>query len=136
MRGVGRNGAAWGVKYKVKESQGGNQFAVVEFFGPVHLVNNDTAPHIIESKRQRAARRAQARVVIQALTQQRVRRSRARAGSSAALKIGDGFATEVNHPGTTGKNFFRPADTFARSEVTRIIQKTHKNTLSKARFGR
>lgn len=46
---VGRKGARVGVNYKV--TPGDNATAIVRAFGPAHLIERDTKPHFIASKR-------------------------------------------------------------------------------------
>src|SRR5690242_7351897 len=46
---VGRNGARWGVRYDPASTKAGDPAFLVKFTGPVHLVNNDTSPHVIET---------------------------------------------------------------------------------------
>lgn len=135
MRGVGKKGAAWGVGYEFIGGTGADQSVVVKYRGPVHLVNNDTAPHLIMSKAAKAQLRQQARAFVQATTGQRVRRSRRSTSGPQALGLPSGPVASAKHPGTQGKNFFRPADDFARSEVTRIAGKSRAQMLRRGGFG-
>lgn len=132
---VGKRGARWGVRYELLSSRGGNESAIVRYTGPVHLVNNDTRAHPILAAAGRNARREEARQVISALTGTRVRRSR-RTGGPKALALPTGPVASVKHPGTRGKDFFTPADDFARREVTRITGGVHREYLTRAGFGR
>jgi hypothetical protein len=133
MMGVGRRGAAWGVKYDIFETSPGDASTVIKFYGPVHLVNNDTTPHLIEGRGARSARREQARQVISALTGTRVRRAR-RSSGPQVLSMPWGVRAYAKHPGTRGKNFFRPADDFARSEVKRIVAASRRELLMRGGF--
>lgn len=133
MMGVGRNGAAWGVRYDVFETSPGDAASLVKFYGPVHLVNNDTSPHLIEGRGARSTRREEARQVIQALTGTRVRRAR-RSNGPQVLSMPWGVRAYARHPGTSGKNFFRPADDFARSEVKRIVAASRRELLKRGGF--
>lgn len=127
---VGKKGARWGVRYdELKAGQ-----VLVRFTGPVHLVNSDTTPHRILTAAGKAQQREQGRVLISALTNTRVRRTR-RANGPRALALPSGPVASVKHPGTRGKNFFRPADDFARAESTRIVGQSHTRYLKTAGFG-
>lgn len=132
---VGRRGAAWGVGYDTHTATSGSVASIVRFKGPVHLVNNDTKPHRILTAAGRTAQREEARQVIQALTGTRIRRSR-RASGPKALGLPTGPVASVKHPGTHGKNFFRPADDFARQEVKRITGDARQDILLRGGFGR
>lgn len=132
---VGRKGARWGVRYDVLQSEQNNGSIIVRYTGPVHLVNNDTKAHAILTAAGKAAQREQARQVIQALTNTKVRKGR-RANGPRALALPSGPVASVKHPGTKGKNFFGPADDFARSEATRIVGETPKRFLTTGGFGR
>lgn len=132
---VGRRGATWGVGYDMQTASSGSVASIVRFKGPVHLVNNDTRPHRILTAAGRAGQREEARQVIQALTGTRIRRSR-RANGPRALGLPTGPVASVKHPGTKGKNFFRPADDFARQEVKRITGDARQDILLRGGFGR
>jgi hypothetical protein len=133
MSGVGRRGAAWGVGYEFQGSAGADQSVLVKFRGPVHLVNNDTSPHLVEGRAARAVRREQGRQLITALTGTRVRRGR-RSSGPQGLSMPWGVRASAKHPGTQGKNFFRPADNFARAEVKRIAGESRRQILLRGGF--
>lgn len=71
MSGPGKRGARVGVRFKVSGST-----ALLGYFGPVHLVNNDTSAHRIEPKKKKAIAIA-----------------------------GQPYAS-ADHPGTKGRKFF------------------------------
>jgi hypothetical protein len=132
---VGKKGARWGVRYDHLKSSEAKEEVIVRFTGPVHLVNNDTSPHRILTAAGKAAEREQARTVIQALTKTKVRRARTASGPRA-LALPTGPVASANHPGTQGKDFFKPADDLARTEVKRIVGDTHRIYLTRGGFGR
>lgn len=105
LRGVGRRGARVSARYDVKGAE--NATALVSMRGPAHLVENPTKPHVIAARRRPGVR---------------TRRRGAR-----ALALPDGFATQVQHPGTSGKRFWRDAMPEARRvapEAYRLKQTT------------
>lgn len=103
LSGVGRRGARVGARFDVWKSAK-DPSALVRATGPLHLVENDTAPHKITPRRRRGRRRA--------------------------LRLADGgFARSVNHPGTKGRSPFArgaanaaaPAAAAFRQEISKMI---------------
>lgn len=78
MSGVGRSGARVGITAVASGTSG-----IVKATGPVHLLERPTKAHPIQPRV--AARRAR----------------------RAVLKVGEGYAASVRHPGTAGQYPFR-----------------------------
>lgn len=132
MRGVGKKGAAWGVGYET-DGAGADQSWIVRFKGPVHLVNNDTSPHQILGAAAKVAAKQQGKALIQALTGKKVK-GVSKKVKNKGLVMPWGVRAYANHPGTRGKDFFRPADDFARSEVKRIVGASRREMLMRGGF--
>lgn len=94
LRGVGKRGARIGVRYDLK----GDEAAVVKAVGPLHLLERDTKPHLIEPKKRRSK------------------------GGRAAVRLADGeFRTAVQHPGTKGQHPFEKGIDDARPKAVRAM---------------
>lgn len=133
---VGRKGTRWGVGYEKHTADSGSVASIVRYKGPVHLINNDTKPHLIESKAARARRRQEGKALIQLLTGKKVNKSKSKfADGDMALNLPSGPVASIQHPGTTGKDFFKPADEFARNEVARIVGDSRREILVRGGFG-
>lgn len=133
MRGVGKKGAAWGVGYETAGT-GGDQTWIVRFRGPVHLVNNNTSPHRILGASAKADLKQQGKALIQALTGKKVKGVKTKVKQPKGLQMPWGWRAYASHPGTAGKDFFRPADDFARSEVKRIVGASRRELLMRGGF--
>lgn len=100
LSGVGRSGARLGVGFDVKGET--SPTALLRWRGPAHLVNNPTRAHEIAARRRR--------------------------GSGAVLKLPDGYAPKVPHPGTAGKHFFEAGAEATSREAGRVLQReTHRS---------
>lgn len=86
-----------GVRYDIK-GNGPRAVALVRYVGPAHLVNNPTKAHRIEPRRLGRRRRR-------------------------ALTIGGNVRAWANHPGTSGKDFFRRAKVAAQASAPRVYAK-------------
>jgi hypothetical protein len=75
--------------------------AIVQWRGPAQLVNNPTAPHEISPR-----------------------------GRHKALKLPDGFATTVEHPGTHGKKFFEKGVDVTRAQAGQIAKREYHRSLA------
>ncbi len=126
MSGPGKKGARWGVRYDVKGED--HVPSLARFFGPVHLVNNPAKAYVVRTKRGRAQKRNEGLPLINALTGSSLRRSRVGSGSQA-LTTPYGLRNNVSIPARSGKNFFDPADRFARQESKRITSKALRQVL-------
>lgn len=133
MRGVGKKGAAWGVGYETSGS-GGDETAIVKFKGPVHLVNNDTSAHLVVTPAKKSQMQQQGKALVQLLTGKKVKGVKKSKKKGLVLALPWGVRAYANHPGTHGKNFFRPADDFARSEVKRIVGASRREMLMRGGF--
>jgi hypothetical protein len=102
LRGVGKRGARVGVRYDIRDA-GQRATSVVRATGPLHLLERDTKPHVIEPKSKgRAANRRQ------------------RAG---AVRLVDGsFRRRVPHPGTTGQKPFAKGITDGKPKALRAMR--------------
>lgn len=111
---------AIGVRYNVRARPGGG-FAVINYVGPAHLINNPTEQHFIgpsafgsRSTLAQAGRGigavtafgGSARGLLTGLNQSRRRRGRR---GARALTIGGNLRAYAFHPGTPGKQFFQHA---------------------------
>ena len=94
MRGVGKSGARVGVGYDIVRAAGGEAAVRVGMKGPVHLLERDTRPHMIEPRR------------------------------GEALQFSDGRfrAYVAHHPGTRGKHPWEKALTASLPLVPQAIQ--------------
>lgn len=92
LRGVGASGARVGVRYRVF-GPASSTTGILQYTGPVHLVNNATSPHTIEPRRRKALSPA----------------SRA------------WVATRAEHPGTRGRDFAGPAERVVLANAKRVI---------------
>jgi len=92
LRGVGARGARVGVRYRVFGTSS-SATGILQYTGPVHLVNNATSPHEIEPRRRKAL-----------------------APSSRAWA-----AARVEHPGTRGRDFAGPAEKVVLANAKRVI---------------
>lgn len=108
MRNVGRRGARLGVKYTVSGS-GARAKANVSGDGPWPLLDNPSVPHRIPRERSRRSRK-RARV----------------------LKLPNGFASYVEHPGTKGKRVFATARDAAVPDATDAAWRVFLATVTKA----
>lgn len=104
LRGVGRGGAAVGVRYRISTTSGAPS-SLVTATGPVHLLERDTAPHDIEPKPRR-------------------RRS-GRTGIATAY----GVFARVRHPGTRGKHPFENGVRAAVPEAHRALAGSFRSTM-------
>ena len=92
LRGVGAAGARVGVRYRVFGTSS-SATGILQYTGPVHLVNSGTSPHEIEPRRKKAL-----------------------APSSRAWA-----AARVEHPGTRGRDFAGPAERVVLANAKRVI---------------
>lgn len=132
MRGVGKKGATWGVGYETAGS-GGNVTSIVRFRGPVHLVNNNTSPHLILGAAAKVNAKQEGKALIGFLTGKKVK-GVSKKVKNKGLVMPWGVRAYANHPGTKGQNFFRPADDFARAEVKRIVGASRRELLMRGGF--
>ena len=130
---VGKKGAAWSVRYDKQTAPSGSVASIVRYRGPVHLLNNDTKPRVIMAATAKANQYNQGKGLIQALTGKKVKKKAVK--GSQALNLPTGPVASVKHPGTHGKNFFRPTDDFARTEATRIVGDSRREILVRGGFG-
>jgi len=92
LSGVGRRGARVGVRYEVKGTT--NPTALIRATGPMHLLEHNTAPHMIQPKRKKIR----------------------------ALRLANGsFAAHVRHPGTRAKVPFEKGYLKARDETGKVF---------------
>lgn len=83
LRGVGKSGAKLGVSYRLSGA-GARTTATVRATGPWQLIEEDTRPHVIRSKRRG--------------------RKKGRGGQGAIVIPGVGPRVAAHHPGTRGKH--------------------------------
>lgn len=105
IRGVGRKGSKWRVRYDVKGYQ--NPVGIIRMYGAVHLVNNDTAAHEIAPRRRKAMK----------------------------FPSGGFARGPVQHPGTRGKKFFERAEPVITKQSAAIIEKTVRGHLARVFTG-
>jgi hypothetical protein len=96
--GVGRK---WNVRYRVRGFE--TVVGTVAYTGPVHLMNNDTAPHEIAPRRKKAL----------------------------AFPDGNVRLGPVQHPGTRGKKFFERAEPIVLAQSERIIKQEVRSHLAR-----
>lgn len=92
LRGVGRAGARVGVRYQVIGAVS-NATGILQYTGPVHLVNNPTSAHQIFARRKEAL----------------------------SPPSRDWAAKWVEHPGTRGRDFAGPAEKVVLANAKRVI---------------
>jgi hypothetical protein len=92
LRGVGKSGGRWGVRYNVRGYQ--TVVGTLKYTGAVHLVERDTRPHQIAPRRKKALRFADGGLRTQ----------------------------PVQHPGTKGKGFHERAEPVVIAQSERIIK--------------
>lgn len=129
LSGAARNGkgAKVGAGFDIKGST--NPTALIRAYGPIQLIERDTAPHLIM---------ARSRFVIRGGVRVRQgRRSAAgrRLRGKAALTIGGGFYASAQHPGTKGKRPFARGAERAAPLTPRLFQAEIDKGLRKAGWG-
>ncbi len=109
MRGVGKNGSKWNVRYDVKGYT--NPVGRVYYRGAVHLANNGTNPHWIAPRNSAFGRGGR--------------------NGAFALYFPDGNVRwgPVWHPGTSGKKFFERAEPIVVAQSERIIKQGVRSSL-------
>lgn len=106
---VGRNGARIGVNTKRPNPES----VLVKMFGPAHLIERDTKPHVIPRQTGRKAKK--------------------RRGDKQPLHIpGIGFRANAAHPGTKGKRPWERGLNRALPEVKKAASFEYALTLRKA----
>ena len=151
LRGVGKNGARWGVRYTVRGSYG-SPTALVKFTGPVHLVNDATAPHYIVAKgaaraRMSAADKRGAQRMSNIMSfgggVRGGRRLGARGGKGAtfgkgamALTTPQGPRFSAKSPGTKGKHFWPACKAYATRVAPQSFRASLPGALYRSGFGR
>lgn len=107
-RGVSKDsmiaGGKWGVKYNTKGKY--NPTSLLQVYGSFHLVENDTKPHMIYRRGQRARGRGSRRINRQAIFNEVFGGVGAYTGGALQFN-GSVYRKVVNHPGTKGKHIFR-----------------------------
>lgn len=104
MRGVSKKGARVGVRYKV--APGANPTALLSYFGPVHLVNNNTKAHPIAPKKKGRGKKA--------------------------ILVGGNPRASANHPGTTGKRFFQHSVPVVQKAGGKILEHSVQSALKRS----
>lgn len=87
LSGVGARGARVGAQYDVKGTT--NPTAIIKAKGPLHLVERDTAPHLIIPRGMRVGKRG-----------------RQLKGGKVLRLANGGYAASALHPGTRGQHPF------------------------------
>lgn len=105
--------------------------AVVRWFGPVHLVNNPTAPHEIRPRAFAGTRstgtRAQRGAGLLAAFGVDATQSR------GAVRLADGnVRSRVSHPGTAGKQFFQKGKAVAQAQAFKAYSRSVHSALAEA----
>lgn len=136
IRGVGRKGASWNVRYDVKGTV--NATALIRFTGPVHLVMHPTKAHMIVPRGKGKTRRAQGVTFLRGLSGggSLGRGALAGAGRHAVVVNGNPRAYSQT-PGTKGKSDIWPAcRAFAATTGPKQYQVAIPGALVRAGFGR
>lgn len=115
LRGVGKGGARWNVRYDVKGYQ--NPVGIVRYVGPVHLMDRGTKPHWIAPRNSAFGR----------------------GGRSGAFALyfpsGDVRSIPVFHPGTKGKRFFDKAEPVVVRQSSKLIHQEVRSHLARTFAG-
>ena len=98
---LGKGRRKWNVRYRVRGFE--TVVGTVSYSGPVHLMNNDTAPHEIAPRRKKAL----------------------------AFPDGNVRLGPVQHPGTRGKKFFERAEPIVLNQSERIIKQEVRSHLAR-----
>ena len=118
ISGVGKSGANVNVRYRVMGYM--NPVGIIQYTGPVHLLNNPTSPHEIWAR-----------------TYQKTAKGNARKGAKALTPKGNPwFSPYADHPGTKGKKFHEKTEPIVLAQSKKIIDREVTAHLARTFAGR
>lgn len=126
LSGVGKNGASLGIRQHKSGSFAQPQ-TVLKASGPWQLIEHNTRPHIIVSRKLGGSRRRRTNLASGLFVRASGRRvTTTRRGERGAIRTPQGLRAYAQHPGTRGKHVWKkgvergtPAATLAFAKVMR-----------------